>query len=252
MKHKAAVIAIAILLAACSKPTETIIPSDMAKWDTELAPQMKKLSEEDRADLTGYLMRMKMLEAFDKTAGGVPLGTTVGDAISAQKKWKADAAAAKAAQDVIDKKRKEDADALSAKVAAERKAIEDRISAAVTIAITDKKVLPEDMSNSRFYDFLVLTYAIENKSDKGIVQLKGTFYFKDATGDEVGMLPVTFDQAIAAGKTLKTDTGRGWNVKSYGPKDLKDIARHDLATMTVKFVPSSIAFAGGEVLKAPE
>ena len=52
------------ILLACSKPTDTIIPSDMSKWDSELAPAINKLSEEDKKLATGYLMRAKMGELF--------------------------------------------------------------------------------------------------------------------------------------------------------------------------------------------
>ena len=75
------VIAVAVLVAGCSKPTDTVIPSDMSKWDTELAPAVKKLSEDDRKLLTTFVMRAKMGQAFGK-GEGVPFGMTVGEAIT--------------------------------------------------------------------------------------------------------------------------------------------------------------------------
>ena len=99
---------------------------------------------------------------------------------------------------------------------------------------------------------LSLNFAIKNKSDKGIRQLKGRVTFKDATGDRIGSLPVDFDEPIGAGKTRKTDTGRGWKINEFRNGEIERIAGRELSSMTATLEPESIAFEGGEVLKAPE
>ena len=81
----ALLIAVAVaVLSGCSKPTEAVIPPDMSTWDKELAPVLKKLPDEDREKVAGYLMRAKVGEVFG--GKGVSLGTTVGQALEAQKK----------------------------------------------------------------------------------------------------------------------------------------------------------------------
>ena len=98
---------------------------------------------------------------------------------------------------------------------------------------------------------LSLKYAIENKSDKTIKQLKGQVTFNDATGDEVGTLYVDIDEPIPAGQTLTTTTGRGWELNPFDNGSVEKIAGRDFSSMKASFVPESIAFEGGEILKAP-
>lgn len=150
------------------------------------------------------------------------------------------------------KKRQAEEEALKAKVIAERKTVSDKILASVVVAVTDKKVLPKNYDVGRYEEMLILHYAVENKSDKTIRQLKGRINFFDATGDKVGDLRVDFDEPIASGKTLKTTTGRGWKLNPFLNNDINKIAARDFNTMKANFEAEAIAFEGGEVLKAPE
>lgn len=63
----------AVALLGCSKPTETVIPSDASTWDKDLAPSIQKLSDDERKLVAGYLARAKMGEVFG--GKGVPVGT---------------------------------------------------------------------------------------------------------------------------------------------------------------------------------
>lgn len=122
----------------------------------------------------------------------------------------------------------------------------------MTVAVTGKRLLPEDMHQRRYEDQLLINYAIENRSDKDIRMLKGKMHFLDATGDAIGWLPLTFDEKIAAGGVLKTDTGLIWKLNQFRRGDIEKIAGAPLAGLTTRFEPLSIAFADGEVIKAPE
>ena len=135
---------------------------------------------------------------------------------------------------------------------AERKTMADRIAESVLVAVTDKKVLPKNYDSGRYSEMLALHYAIENGSDKTIIQLKGEVVFADATGDKVGDLAVDFDERIGPGKTLKTTTGRGWKTNSFLNGYVERIAARDFGSMKAKFEAHAIAFEGGEVLRAPD
>jgi len=156
------------------------------------------------------------------------------------------------AAEAEEKKKEAEAEALKNKVLAERKAIADKISTSVVVAIIDKTVFPENYEVGRYSEMLSLKYAIENKSDKAIRQLKGRVTFKDATGDEIGWLPVDIDEPVQPGQTLKTTTGRGWKINKFRNGEIEKIAGREFSSMKATFEPESIAFEGGEVLKAPD
>jgi hypothetical protein len=247
MRIKAAAALLAILLAGCSKPQDIIFGPEPLKQVAEQGDQFKKLSEEDRTLLVAYLN----LAQLAKPVGGEvksPTGRTVGEVLVDARTWqeKVKATAAEA------KKREAEAADLRAKVINERKAVAEKIASSVVVAVVGTRVLPENYDVGRYSEMLSVSYAIENKSDKGIRQLKGRVIFKDATGDTVGWLPIDFDEPVAAGKTLKTTTGRGWKLNKFRNGDIEKIAGREFSTMTASFEPESIAFADGEVLKAPE
>lgn len=242
-----AVLTLSVLLTSCGKPTDIVFGPEPLKQMAEQGDQFKKLPEEDRTLLAGYLTAMEIGKSFG-TEMKPATGRTVGEVLADARAWREKMKAAEAET----KKRQAEEAALKTKVLAERKAIADRIAGSVTVAVTDKKVLPKNYDAGRYSEMLVLHYAIENKSDKTIRQLKGQVIFFDATGDKVGDLPVDFDERIAPGKILKTTTGRGWRLNSFMRSDIEKIAARDFNSMKVKFEAEAIAFEGGEVLRAPE
>jgi hypothetical protein len=200
----ALVLALIVTLAGCSKPTDIVFGPDPLKQIAEQGDRFKKLSEDDRSLLVAYLTVSAMGKAFGAEIKPAT-GRTVGEVLVDARAWREKVRAAEAGA----KQREAAEAALKVIVVAERKAIADKIAESVIVAITDKKVLPKDLNAGRFNDLLVLHYAIENKSDKPIRQLKGQVVFLDATGDKVGDLPVDIDERVAPGKKLKTTTGRG-------------------------------------------
>lgn len=69
----------------------------MSTWDKELAPAVQKLDDKDKAHFIAFITRMKLGEVLGGTKGGIPFGTTVGQAIEEQKKWAAEAETRQAA-----------------------------------------------------------------------------------------------------------------------------------------------------------
>jgi hypothetical protein len=247
-----------VLLSSCSKPTDIVLGPEPLKQIAEQGEQFRKLPEEDRMLLVGYLTVLELGKVFAADVKPAT-GRTVGEVLADARDWKQKMLVAEAetkklreAEEAEAKKRKAEAEALRAKVLAERKAIAERIAQSVTVAVTDKKVLPKDYEARRYSEMLLVNYALENKSDKTIRQLKGTVVFLDATGDKVGDLPVDFDIKLAPGKSLRTDTGRGWRLNQFMNGEIEKIAGREFSSMKVHFQPEAIAFEGGEVLRAPE
>lgn len=247
MRIVVAITAITFLAAGCSKPEDIVFGPEPLKQMAEQGEKFKKLSEEDRTLLVAYLGVSQLGKVFGVEMKS-PTGRTVGEVLVDARAWREKMKAA----ELEAKKHEAEAQALKAKVLAERKAVAERISSSVVVAVVGTRVLPKNYDVGRYSAMLSVSYAIENKSDKGIRQLKGRVTFKDATGDAIGWLPVDFDEPIGARKTLKTTTGRGWKLNEFRNGEIERIAAREFSSMTASFEPESIAFEGGEVLKAPE
>lgn len=240
-------IVFAIAIAGCSNPKDIVLGPEPLKQMAEQGDRFKKLPEEDRALLAGYLAMAEMGKVFGAQVKPAT-GRTVGEVLVDAHVWKEKMKAA----ELEAKKKEAETEALKARVIAERKEIADKISSSVIVAVIAKTVLPKNYEVGRYSELLSLKYAIENKSEKTIRQLKGRVIFKDATGDEIGQLPVDFDEPVGAGKTLKTTTGKGWKLNEFRNGEIEKIAAREFSLMKATFEPESIAFEGGEVLKAPE
>lgn len=236
-----------ILFAACSKPQDIVFGPEPLKQMSEQGDSFRKLPEEDRMLLAAYLTLSEMGKAFGADVKPVA-GRTVGEVLADARAWKERVKAA----EVEKVKREADATELRNKVMAERAAIAERISASALVAVIDKSVLPKNFQVGRFSPMLTITYAVENRSDKTIRQIKGVVTFKDATGDKIGTLYVDIDELVKPGQTIHTDTGKGWELNQFMNTDKEKIAGREATSMTATFEPSSIAFDGGEVIKAPE
>jgi hypothetical protein len=246
MRNLVAVFVMALALAGCSNPQDIVFGPEPLKQIAEQGDKFKKLSEEDRTLLVGYLTITEMGKAFGGTIKPAT-GRTVGEVLTDARAWKEKMQAA----NVESKKREAEAEVLKVKVLAERKAIAEKISSSVTVAVIDKTVLPKNYDAGRYNELLSIKFAVENKSNKTIRQLKGLVIFKDATGDEVGSLHIDFDEIIGAGKSITTTTGSGWKINTFMNGEIEKIAGREFSSMKATFEPESLAFDGGEILKAP-
>jgi hypothetical protein len=232
----------------CENPKDIIFGADPIKQISEQSSIFKKLPEEDRTLLVQYLLSNEMGKIFNAQYVNPTTGKTVSEVLIEANKWKEHLKEI----ELEKQKREEEATLLKTKVLEERKAIADKISSSVVIAVIDKNVLYKNYRIDRFNDLLEITYAIENKSTKLIKQIKGNVIFKDATGDDIGTLSVDINEPIKSGQTLKTSTDRGWKINPFMTGDVEQIASREFNTMTASFIPESIAFEGGEIIKAPE
>jgi hypothetical protein len=236
-----------MLLSGCNKPEDIVFGPEPLKQMADQGDSFRKLSEEDRTLLAGYLGLGEIGKAFGADVKPVT-GRTVGEVLVDARAWRDRMKAAEAEK----AKREAEAAELRQKVLAERKAIADRIAASALVTVIDKNTLPKNFNAGRYSAMLVIGYAIENRSDKTILQIKGAVTFKDASGDTIGTLYADIDEPVKPGQTLKTNTGRGWELNPFMNADKEKIAGRDSESMTATFEASSIAFEGGEVIKAPE
>jgi hypothetical protein len=227
----------ALVLAACSGPKDTVIPSDPKQWDT-IADSVKELSDEDKALFTAYVVRMTMASALAGGKGGIPPGTTIADAIRLQKEFH-------------EKRKQEEAEAdlLKAKLAAERAAEVEKLKQVATVTLVDLKVLPKNYDYDRYSDRLDLVIGVQNRSGKNISGIKGDLVFADQFGTEITTMGLSLDEDIPA-NTTKSITGYGKDINQFRDEDTK-LAVTPLSKMRVTFVPEMIVFSDGSSVGKP-
>jgi hypothetical protein len=234
--HLVATIAFAIALSGCHKPTETVIPSDTAKWDAELAPQLQKLSDDDRAKVSAFLMRGKMGEVLG--GKGIPPGTTIGDAIKEQAKFEKERAEAAAREEALKKKLEQ-----------ERATVRAELEKAVTVTLVAKRELPRNFEIRRISDYQEFKIGVENRSAKAIAGVSGTINFIDVFDKEVGSVNFRITETIEPGKTAVWTGGRDYNQFIDTHRAVWNLEEGKYKT---RFVPEAVVYADGTKLAIAE
>lgn len=227
-------LALSIAIAGCTKPTEAIIPTDVGKWDTDLAPHVQKLPEEDKKLISAYLVRVKLGEAFGKE--GMPLGTTIADGIAAQKKWVADQEKKEAEERALKEKME--------KEAAEARAVLDNT---LTVALIKLGSRPKNYDVGRFSEQQEFSIAIQNKAQKEIRGVSGRIVFVDIFDKTLGSVVFDVTEKIAPGGTVRWDGVRDYNQFIPEHKAIWNLREGDYKT---RFEPRAIVFSDGTVLSA--
>jgi len=225
-------LAISFALTGCSKPTEAIIPSDVAKWDTELAPKLKQLSDADRGKVAAYLMRNKFGEAFG--GKGIAPGTTIGDAIKEQTKFEADQAEAAVREAALKKK-----------LEAEQAAVRAQLEKAVTVTLLAKREVPRNFELGRISDYQEFKIGVQNSSAKPIAGVSGEIKFIDVFDKEVGAVNFRITETIEPGKTVVWTGGRDYNQFIDTHRAVWNLEEGKYKT---RFVPATIVYADGTKL----
>lgn len=236
MRTIAAALAATALLCACSKPTDTIIPSDMSSWDKELAPQLQKLSDADREKVGAFLMRAKFGEAFG--GKGLPPGTTIGQALEQQKKWESEQAAKRAEEEALKKKLEQ-----------ERATTLQQLNKAVTVTLLAKRELPKNFEANRYSEYQEFRIGVQNNSDKPVAGVSGEIKFIDVFDKEVGAVNFRISENIEPGKSATWVGGRDYNQFIDAHRAVWNLEE---GKYTTKFVPDMVVFQDGTKLTVPK
>lgn len=245
----ASLLVLVALLSACSKATDTVIPSDMSTWDKELAPMVKKLEEEEKNLFVGYVARKKMAEVFTKDKAAIPFGTTVGQAIEEQRKWLADFEKAEAEAKAERERKAAEEQALKAKLEAEQAAVLKQINDAATVALLSKRELARNFEIRRFSETQEFIIGVENRSDKELAGISGTLEFIDVFDKVVGGVTFRISENIKPGETHKWVGSRDYN---------QFVAEHravwnlEEGKYTTRFVPDTLVYGDGTKLVMPD
>lgn len=223
----------ALLLAACSSVASEPLPTSAD--DPRLAEIGKKLDDEQKRLLLGYLMRREFAKAFG--GAGMPDGAkTIGEAIEAQRRW---------AENLNESEQK--AEALKAETQQKRKAVADQIARTVTVAFVDAEFVPSSFESGRYDDYEKLLFAVHNSGTKPIKALKGEAVFIDTFGDEFVRVPMQFEETVQPGEKKSIELGK--EINKFMDEDKKVMALD--SSKKFRFEPEQIVFADGSTIKAP-
>ena len=236
MKRIAVLLIAIAAICGCSKPTDAVIPSDIATWDKDLTPELKKLPDADREKVAAYLMRAKMGEVFG--GKGIPPGTTIGQALEAQKKWEAQQAAKRAEEEALKKKLEQ-----------ERAAVIEQLNKAVTVTLLEKRELPKNYDAGRYSEYQLFRIGVQNNSDKVVMGVAGEIKFIDVFDKEVGAVNFRISENIEPGKSVTWTGGRDYNQFLDSHRAVWNLEE---GKYTTKFVPEMVVFKDGTKLTVPK
>jgi hypothetical protein len=231
-------IATLCVLAGCSNPKSTVVPTSADKMET-IKPAIEKLTPEERELFAGYFMRhtigAAMGGAFGIKADPVPEGMTIGNAIEEQRAYLAKKKAEEAA-----------AEELKKRVEAERQAKLEEFAKMISVALVSKRNSQGEYGQK----FVILDVAFENKTDKDIQGVKGVLKLKDIFGDQIQGVRWSYDGGVAA-KATAVEKGSGVKINQFMDKDMK-LWNTDPDKIKATFEVSTILFKDGTRADAPE
>jgi hypothetical protein len=246
---KLTLLALALMLAACSGPKDTVLPREMQKMDS-IAPAMRMLTDEERKLVSGYMMRhtfgpnptlgslLLSGKGFNAPAD-IPEGMTIGKAIEEQRKFRDDASAEEVKQA-----------ALKAKLEADREAIRKPMRDAVTVTLVSK-TLKTNPSMGAMGDRLEVVFGYKNNTSKDIAGVKGRVTVKDLFGDHISTFPLSYDTTLPAGQS-QTSTGGRMLFSFGGGSDDRRLSTLDADKYRVVWEPQIIVFTDGTKLSVNE
>lgn len=240
MRRFVAAMTVCMLLSACGGAKQTELPTDLSELD-RVKPQIEKLEAEERELLANYVVRHTLGAAFSGGEAGIPAGTTIGDAIDAQRKFEAEQRVEEAKQQAIREK-----------LLAEREAALKKMRDAVTVTLVSKDIKGEyGYSGIELDQHLRVTFGYTNNTEKEIAGVKGYISVRDLFGDELSGFLISNDETIKAGETA---TWTGSRSIKYAVGDNQDRKLAELPDDKYKVVwePRIIVFADGSRIEAPE
>ncbi|MGF6665310.1 hypothetical protein QF000_006978 [Paraburkholderia atlantica] len=216
-------------LTACSKPTEVVLPTDVSQWNDDFAKKIKGLSDGDKQLLAGYMARVKVGHAF----GGqdIPPGTTVGQAIDAQKQWIAQQDQYKAQQEQL----KQQLQAKQAAAAAE-------LSKTIVMTFLEQKHVPQDFHAGRYENQWDIRIGVKNTGTKALKGVRGLLIVKNTFGDVITQTRLNIEADIPPGGDYVWNGSRKLN--QFDSEDQKLMSLED-GKFSTEILPILAVFADG-------
>jgi len=230
------ILAVVLFAVSCTSPHDVVLPRDFEQLDKDekLKTALTKLSDEEKALFAGYMLRAGLGQAFG--GEGILPGTTLGDALERQRAWMA----AKAKEEA-------EAAALAERVRKEREVKAREMNQALTVAVTELRLRPENFDRGIYSDYFAITVAIDNKTEKNLAGAKGTIVVSDMFGETIKRIGLAYDDGVKAGRTAVWRGSMDHN--QFMAKD-KKLAATKFENMRFTWEPETYLFEDGSVMSA--
>jgi hypothetical protein len=237
IKRTAIFVVLALALVACTKPIDTVIPTDKNDWRTKLATVIEKLSEEDQVFFTSYMDRHVIGSTADENPQEnssldlIPPGTTIGQAITEQKAW------------VVQQLTK------AVEAAELKKAQQAKMNQMVTVTLLDKSFDPDDSHAILFLDRQYFNVRFKNISDKPIASVSGTLVFVNLFDEGVFSLGIDVTETIEPGQSYIAKPNYKYSEFKAKYRTTRNLAESKYRN---RFEPTMIMFTDGTSIKVED
>jgi hypothetical protein len=211
-------------LIACSNVKDLKFTKDNKAEVMEKVKKSKDLTGEE----VGLLMAAMMRTAI---SGEKLEGKTVGQLIAEQKRIFEES-------EVKEKEAKQ----LVEKEAARQAQITKELARYITVVPISKSFTKADFNSGQYSDEINLVFIFENTSGKDIKAFKGETVFKDAFGENIRTINLTYDEGLKAGQKKKWYGQVEYNQFIADQRKFRDT---ELANMKFEWQPKAIIFADG-------
>jgi hypothetical protein len=186
-----------LILSACSNPLDVRFGTNPSEDLQKNAEKLKKLPADDLAVLSSYVSYAEKSEL--KGHPNPVIGKTVKEVLQDAKSWnKAQLDAAREQRD-----REEAAQMRAAKFEHDRKELQDKVAATVTVTLVSRTILPPNPVTKRTDPIIRLEYDVENRASKAILALKGKGVYKDLFGNKIVEHPFQTDKTVPIGGRIR-------------------------------------------------
>lgn len=230
------------LLAGCSNPYNHSLP-DGESDDPKFSKVLEKLKEEERKELLAFLIRRE----FAKLGGEdeeITKAKTIRDALVLQEKWREQERLRQEAEELERKQQEMRAEQLRR----ERQERMRQMREAVSVSVIDLKFLPSNWRVGRYRDTHRVAVALENRTDRRIVGVKGVVVFSDIFGEELKRVGLSFDDGLPP--RGRVDWEGTFDHNQFEPSDVK-LAHSDLSKLKVDWEPEVILYDEERAAEAP-
>lgn len=221
MRKLIPIVTLCYLLFACSSPIEKAY--NKASLADDMLEVKAKLADEDFETLTGYI-------ALKEIADDNMLGKTYSDLL----------VEAKELQESL-KKQQEEADRLAEEARIEEAKRIEKLNNALTVTIFKK-----GFSEYDYDEYITMTFAFQNKTDKAIRAFTGVMVFNDLFDKEIKKLNLTYDDGVPASGRKNWPAQMDYNQFRDEDTSLKN---KDLADIKLVWKPEKIIFTDGSTLE---
>jgi len=219
---------IVFLISGCGSVKSMKFTSDNVQQVMDEIGKSKDLTGEEHSLLLAAMIRYKMQksQAFE--------GKTVSEVIAEQRKLKADYDA----QEAEKKRLADEAKKKAAAIAAE-------LSQYLIVTPTNKGFREKNIYSGQFEDYILFTFAFQNKGSKDIRAFRGNTAFSDLFGEPIYSTNLTYDEGIKAGQTKTWEGSVKYNQFIEQHSRLKN---KNLDALKFVWTAKSILFADGTTI----